>query len=58
MKAAFKLKCVGCKVVETRQAEDCQEQPYCNKCYMPMVLVEVLVEKAAPKPKGRYAERR
>lgn len=36
--AAFTLKCVGCGIVEIRPASKCQEQPYCTKCYCPMVL--------------------
>jgi len=52
---SFKLRCVGCKVVETRTAEDCRnadgDPPMCNKCYMPMVLVSVVYH-AGKKPKG------
>ncbi len=39
--AMFSLRCVGCKIRETRPAEDCKEQPYCNKCSMPMILEKV-----------------
>ncbi len=50
---SFKLKCVGCKVVETRPAEDCRnadgDPPMCNKCYMPMVLASVSVLGKKPK---------
>jgi NAD-dependent SIR2 family protein deacetylase len=53
--ASFELRCVGCKVVETRPAEDCRnndgDPPMCNKCYMPMVLVSVAY-RAGKKPKG------
>jgi hypothetical protein len=51
MSATFKLKCVGCKNVETRPASDCHEQPCCSKCYMPMVLVGVVVKTPAPRRK-------
>lgn len=37
----FKLKCVGCGMVESRPAADCREMPFCNKCHMPMTLEEV-----------------
>ncbi len=40
----FTLKCVGCGIKEDRPASDCRgEQPFCNKCYMPMVLEKVKV---------------
>jgi hypothetical protein len=39
--ATFKLKCVGCHTVETRPAAECQEQPFCKKCFLPMTLEEV-----------------
>jgi hypothetical protein len=44
MSAKFKLRCVGCCMVEERDADDCREQPFCNKCYMPMVLEKVTVK--------------
>jgi len=37
----FSLKCVGCGAKDTRPAEECREQPYCKKCYLPMVVDEV-----------------
>lgn len=37
----FKLKCVGCKAIETRPAAECREQPFCKLCSMPMVLEKV-----------------
>jgi hypothetical protein len=37
----FKLKCVGCGMVESRPAIECVEMPFCNKCHMPMTLEEV-----------------
>ena len=40
----FKLKCVGCETVEERPAEECLEQPFCLKCYMPMMLIEVNIK--------------
>lgn len=49
--AAFKLKCVGCAMVETRPAADCTEQPFCNKCFMPMVLLEVSIREKKEKAK-------
>jgi hypothetical protein len=39
--ATFTLKCVGCGMVERRPAEKCAEQPFCEKCYMPMTLEKV-----------------
>ena len=42
-KATFKLKCIGCKMIERRPAEECREQPFCKKCLMPMVLEEVAI---------------
>lgn len=48
MGATFKLKCVGCKMVDERPAEDCRnadgDPPMCNKCYMPMVLESVSIK--------------
>jgi len=41
MEVKFKLKCVGCGYVEERPANDCREQPFCDKCYMPMTLESV-----------------
>jgi len=41
MKAKFTLKCVGCGMVERRDAEQCRDQPFCNKCYMPMTVTDV-----------------
>lgn len=49
--AMFRLKCVGCHAVEDRPAEECREQPFCKKCYMPMVLERVSI-KVARKKKG------
>jgi len=37
----FTLKCVGCNIKEDRPAAECREQPFCTKCYMPMVLEKV-----------------
>ena len=37
----FTLKCVGCKTTEDRPASECREQPFCKKCFMPMVLEKV-----------------
>ena len=37
----FTLKCVGCSMTEDRPAAECREQPFCTKCYMPMVLDKV-----------------
>jgi hypothetical protein len=45
MSATFKLKCVGCGTIEKRLAAECREQPYCKKCFMPMVLEEVKVNR-------------
>lgn len=50
--AKFKLKCVGCGHVETRDASDCTEQPFCDKCYMPMTPEQVDVKQQA-KGRGR-----
>ena len=44
MSAVFVLKCVGCATVEKRNAEDCSEMQYCNKCGLPMVLEEVIAK--------------
>ncbi len=57
--ATFKLKCVGCKMVEMRPAEDCRgDQPMCNKCYMPMVLESVTVSSDKPNPARKRAARK
>jgi hypothetical protein len=40
----FKLKCVGCGCTEERPAENCRDQPFCEKCYMPMTLERVSVK--------------
>lgn len=37
----FRVKCVGCGMVEDRPASECVEMPFCNKCFMPMTLEEV-----------------
>lgn len=42
--ASFKLICVGCRDKETRPASECTEQPYCKKCFLPMVLDEVTIQ--------------
>lgn len=42
--ATFRLKCVVCGKVETRPAEQCKEQPYCNCCGGPMILEEAAVK--------------
>jgi hypothetical protein len=46
----FKLKCVGCKAIEYRPAEDCREMPFC-KCGMPMILEEVKIRPAKREPR-------
>lgn len=51
--ATFKLRCVGCQTIETRPAHDCHEQPFCNRCYMPMVLEEVSVKNGVEAPRKR-----
>ena len=42
MRGTFVLRCVGCHTLEERPAEQCIEMPFCKKCYMPMVLEEVI----------------
>jgi len=42
--ATFKLQCVSCKTVEDRPASECKEMPFCDHCFMPMVLIEVEVK--------------
>lgn len=41
--ATFKLVCVSCEAKDERHAEDCKEQPFCEKCYSPMILDRVTV---------------
>ena len=50
----FRLKCVGCGVVENRDAEKCKGDlpPFCDKCYMPMIVEHVSVD-LAHKPKRK-----
>lgn len=51
----FKLKCVGCKMVEERPAAAVQnpdgDPPMCNKCYMPMTC-EAVIYHQGKRPKG------
>jgi hypothetical protein len=49
--ATFKLKCVGCGAIDRRDAEECREQPFCTKCYCPMILESATVN-LKPKRKG------
>jgi hypothetical protein len=44
--ATFKLRCVGCQTIEHRPAADCrgEDPPFCTKCFMPMVLLEVTIK--------------
>lgn len=42
--ATFKLRCVGCQIIQHRPAAECKEMPFCKKCFMPMVLVEVTIK--------------
>lgn len=51
--ATFKLKCVGCQTIEKRPADECKEMPFCNKCFMPMVLVEVTIKNKAERKKAK-----
>ncbi len=55
MSVTFKLKCVGCKMIEERPAAACKnddgDPPMCNKCYMPMTCEKVIYH-AGKKPKG------
>lgn len=42
--ATFKLVCVSCGAKDERPAEKCKEQPFCEKCYSPMILDCVTVK--------------
>lgn len=46
----FTLKCVTCGVIETRPASECHEQPFCKKCYGPMLLTGATVKRTKVKP--------
>lgn len=50
--ATFTLKCVGCNKVEDRPAAGCREMPFCNDCFMPMVLQEVSIWPGKERAKG------
>jgi hypothetical protein len=39
----FVLECVTCKAVEQRQTKDVTEQPFCDKCYSPMVTKSLIL---------------
>lgn len=39
----FVLQCVGCKAIEQKQTKDVHDQPFCSKCYMPMVTKSVIL---------------
>lgn len=43
MSTTFKLKCVGCQMVEQRPASEIERDdvPYCKKCLMPMTVQSV-----------------
>lgn len=45
LKNFFVLKCVGCKHEEERECKTVTEQPYCEKCYQPMVVKSVILNK-------------
>ena len=53
--ATFKLKCVGCGTIESRPAAECRDEfgPICNKCYMPMILVEVAIKNETKRKKAK-----
>lgn len=53
MATTFKLKCVGCQMVEDRPATEIERDdvPYCKKCYMPMTVQSVIYHQGK-KPKG------
>lgn len=53
--ATFKLKCVGCGTIESRPAAECRDEfgPMCNKCYMPMVLLEVTIKNKSERKKAK-----
>jgi hypothetical protein len=44
----FKLKCVICGDKETRQLSHHDEQPFCSKCYGPMIVDKVTVKHSRP----------
>lgn len=39
----FVLQCVTCKAIEQREVKDVREQPFCEKCYMPMITKTVIL---------------
>lgn len=55
MSVTFKLKCVGCGMVEERPAaavkNDDGDPPMCETCFMPMVCLSVVYHQGR-KPKG------
>jgi hypothetical protein len=42
MTTIFKLKCVGCSHIIHTLGAECTEQPFCNICYSPMILLAVM----------------
>ena len=40
---AFRLRCVGCLMVEDRAASGCTLTPSCSRCYAPMMVEEVIL---------------
>lgn len=47
----FTLKCVGCGKKDNRPASECTEMPFCDKCYMPMVLEKVSIKQGGKRGK-------
>ena len=39
----FVLQCVSCKAIDQRETKNVTEQPFCEKCYSPMVTKSVIL---------------
>lgn len=39
----FVLECVSCKATEQRETKTVTEQPFCEKCYSPMITKTVIL---------------
>ncbi len=42
------LECVACKDRKDVDPREVKEQPMCDKCYMPMVVIKAAVKRAKP----------
>jgi hypothetical protein len=46
VKNFFRLKCVSCGTIEEMECKTVTGQPFCDKCFSPMIVISVILNKS------------